>query len=281
MLISFPTTHYHISSYSARYTFSGKERDEETGYSYFGARYYNSSYSIWLSVDPMSDKYPSLSPYAYCGNNPVKLVDPNGMEIVISGNDGDHTYTPGSQCNSSDKNVQDAWNNLNIMYATKAGKTVIGEMTADGAPTFTLTNESLKNDGTARFKADGKGGGTLYMGGKLKESSYVAHELFHGYQEMKGQGGTSIHNEVEANLFAFLTTNRIFELGPKNDSSFQTRYGQSFKAFSLNKVNASNFDLHFGTLRNGFISNSIANFDGIYSKFPLGNNNKPLLKQFF
>ena len=36
------------------------------------------SVQIWLSVDPMSDKYPSLSPYAYCMNNPVILVDPDG-----------------------------------------------------------------------------------------------------------------------------------------------------------------------------------------------------------
>ena len=35
----------------------------------------------WLSVDPMADKYPSISPYAYCAWNPVKLVDPNGEEI--------------------------------------------------------------------------------------------------------------------------------------------------------------------------------------------------------
>ena len=37
--------------------------------------------TMWLSVDPMSDKYPSISPYAYCAWNPVKLVDPNGMEM--------------------------------------------------------------------------------------------------------------------------------------------------------------------------------------------------------
>ena len=67
------------------YTFSAKERDSETGLSYFGSRYYSSDLSVWLSVDPMAAKYPSLSPYTYCANNPVKLVDPNGEEFV----DGD------------------------------------------------------------------------------------------------------------------------------------------------------------------------------------------------
>ena len=64
------------------YTFSAKEKDSETGLSYFGSRYYSSDLSIWLSVDPMSDKYPSLSPYVYCADNPVKLVDPNGEELT-------------------------------------------------------------------------------------------------------------------------------------------------------------------------------------------------------
>ena len=64
---------------------SGKEKDTETGYHYFGARYYNSNLSLWLSVDPMSDKYPSLSPYNYCAWNPMKIVDPDGRdgEIII------------------------------------------------------------------------------------------------------------------------------------------------------------------------------------------------------
>ncbi|MBP5548484.1 MAG: RHS repeat-associated core domain-containing protein [Bacteroidales bacterium] len=64
-------------------SFTGKERDSETGFSYFGARYYDSDLSgLFLSVDPMSDKYPSISPYAYCAWNPVKLVDPDGEKIV-------------------------------------------------------------------------------------------------------------------------------------------------------------------------------------------------------
>lgn len=65
--------------------FTGKERDKETGYGYFGARYMDHELmTMWLSVDPMADKYPNISPYAYCAWNPVKLVDPDGKDIVLS-----------------------------------------------------------------------------------------------------------------------------------------------------------------------------------------------------
>ena len=37
--------------------------------------------TMWLSVDPMAYKYPSISPYAYCAWNPVKLIDPDGRNI--------------------------------------------------------------------------------------------------------------------------------------------------------------------------------------------------------
>ena len=84
----FTHTNFPISaSFADNHTFSAKERDTETGLSYFGARYYSSDLSIWLSVDPMSDKYPSLSPYVYCADNPVKLVDPNGEGTLYENKD--------------------------------------------------------------------------------------------------------------------------------------------------------------------------------------------------
>jgi RHS repeat-associated protein len=64
--------------YDTPYKFSGKEKDDETGLSYFGARYYDSDLSVWLSVDPLASKYPSTSAYMYCLGNPVMLIDPNG-----------------------------------------------------------------------------------------------------------------------------------------------------------------------------------------------------------
>ena len=67
-------------------SFNGKEKDYESGFHYYGARYYWSEVLTgWLSVDPMADKYPSISPYAYCAWNPVKLVDPDGNEAVDDG----------------------------------------------------------------------------------------------------------------------------------------------------------------------------------------------------
>ncbi len=72
----------HDSPYNTPYRFSGKEKDDETQYSYFGARYYDSDLSVWLSVDPLANKYPSMSPYMYCAGNPVMLVDPFGMDII-------------------------------------------------------------------------------------------------------------------------------------------------------------------------------------------------------
>ena len=61
---------------------NGKEKDWESGFHYYGARYYwSETLTGWLSVDPMADKYPSISPYAYCAWNPIMLTDPTGDTI--------------------------------------------------------------------------------------------------------------------------------------------------------------------------------------------------------
>jgi len=45
-----------------------------------------SAYGMWLSVDPLADKYPNISPYAYCAWNPIKFVDMDGKTYVINTN---------------------------------------------------------------------------------------------------------------------------------------------------------------------------------------------------
>ena len=98
-------------------SFTGKERDSETGFSYFGARYYDSDLMTgWLSVDPMADKYPSLSPYAYCAWNPVKLVEPDGEDIWEFNITGNLNIIPNN--NYDQVRIKD--NNGNIVGATKS-----------------------------------------------------------------------------------------------------------------------------------------------------------------
>ena len=84
------------ATYSERFRFNGKaprkgnrtpinqdkyseEGDWESGFHYYGARYYWSEVLTgWLSVDPMMDMYPGMSPYHYCHWNPINLIDPDG-----------------------------------------------------------------------------------------------------------------------------------------------------------------------------------------------------------
>lgn len=67
-------------SYNNPYKFNAKELDEETGFYYYGARYYNPRLSIWYVVEPLAGKMPSWSPYAYAFDNPVKYTNPDGKE---------------------------------------------------------------------------------------------------------------------------------------------------------------------------------------------------------
>ena len=64
------------------YLFNAKEFDEETGLYYYGARYYDPRVSLWISVDSEKENSPQYSAYAYCLNNPILLLDPDGNSPV-------------------------------------------------------------------------------------------------------------------------------------------------------------------------------------------------------
>ena len=80
------------SSYNFEYGFTGKPLDEETGYYYFGARYYDPMRSVWTTSDPAMSEYfddvskgeggvydyINLHTYHYAGNNPIRYIDPDG-----------------------------------------------------------------------------------------------------------------------------------------------------------------------------------------------------------
>ena len=71
------------ASYDNPWRFNGKELDPETGNYYYGARYYNPKWSVWLSVDPLAHDFYSTSPYVVVANNPVIIIDPDGNDTLV------------------------------------------------------------------------------------------------------------------------------------------------------------------------------------------------------
>lgn len=69
----------HSSSEDISYKFNGKEMDAETGLYYYGARYMNPVTNLWYGVDPLAEKYAATGGYVYTLDNPVKLVDMQGL----------------------------------------------------------------------------------------------------------------------------------------------------------------------------------------------------------
>ena len=71
---------------STEYRFSGKELQNISDYEIydFGARQYFPKYAIWGSVDPLAGSFANVSPFAYCSNNPVLFIDPDGERAKVS-----------------------------------------------------------------------------------------------------------------------------------------------------------------------------------------------------
>jgi RHS repeat-associated protein len=82
--------------------FTGKERDAESGNDYFGARYYASTMGRFMSPDPMGNSVADFSNpqswnmYAYVLNNPLKYVDPTGLDCAYLNDTGDGIESTGS-----------------------------------------------------------------------------------------------------------------------------------------------------------------------------------------
>ena len=73
----------HATSFESPWKFNGKELDSETGLYYYGARYYEPVLALWYGVDALAENLSSYSPYVYCYDNPIKVVDHDGNIGII------------------------------------------------------------------------------------------------------------------------------------------------------------------------------------------------------
>jgi len=182
------------------FVFTGKERDEETGYGYFGARYMDHELmTMWLSVDPMSDKYPNISPYAYCAWNPVKLVDPDGEDWIVIFDHNKKTVTikanyivrnGDEEAKKSAGNAVKVWNDLTGKYGLKVGEekySINFNLSVIDASDANLNNPDKNNNTykfTSHFEDDNTFGETYInnitiLDTKKGDYTVTSHEVGH------------------------------------------------------------------------------------------------------
>ncbi|MDR2206275.1 MAG: RHS repeat-associated core domain-containing protein [Flavobacteriaceae bacterium] len=199
--------------YDNVYKYNGKELDESTGLYYYGARYYDPRTSIWLSVDPLAEKYPNIGAYVYTMNNPIKFVDPTGMEgvstHVTKNKDGTYTVV-GGNANDGDRTIYVVNGNgkrtgevigqslTTHSFFDDNGKAVKGTIInpRDTSGIDFLNNEIIGNKdlGLAEYVANGYGGQTydFKKRGGEKQTNLYRGMLFRGVDGIsEGTNGTT------------------------------------------------------------------------------------------
>ncbi len=94
------------SNFDAEFKFLGKELDAETGYTKTDNRYYWAEAGVFLSVDPLCDERPWITPFNYAQNNPIGRKDPTGLL--------DDVYITGAAAGEATAQLQEATPNLKI-----------------------------------------------------------------------------------------------------------------------------------------------------------------------
>ena len=177
-----PIADEHYSSAITPYKYSGKELDTHGGLFHydFEARWYDPIFPQFTTVDPLSEKYPHISPFTYCAANPVMYIDPSGMTAHISINDEewqiisrDDNYVLINRNTQEDYKGDDSFANSVITGLSFLSQSYSGRF---------LINEILNNDKDVEIRegADENIGGAINDNGEGAVVEWLPNSNFGG-----------------------------------------------------------------------------------------------------
>jgi len=177
-------TNYH-------YKYNGKELQEAGMYDY-GARFYMPDIGRWSVVDPLAEKYSSISTFTYVANNPIIFVDPDGNDIIIyymnsKGKMETYDYKYGTQYKGTNKYVHAFHRSANALIKSGAGNIlkslesksekvwVRGDNLKKGeSPDFNPATMTIRWSPTTGVDTDGNA--------DLTPTEVLNHEMDHGLE---------------------------------------------------------------------------------------------------
>ncbi len=181
------------------YKYNGKELERIAGldlYDY-GARWMDSKIGArFTTIDPMCEKYYGISPYVYCKDNPVNLLDPDGRVVIIHylNQDGKYVYQKyfGKMTSHNNQFFQDVIDTYHYFKETGGGENFIEaveskdiEVHIYDANLFGTSTKSSPYDGDACVFWQSRKGLLLTNGGKQSPATRLEHEFDHVMDQEK------------------------------------------------------------------------------------------------
>jgi RHS repeat-associated protein len=221
----------HSNTRDMPYLFNSKERDEETGLYYYGARYLDPETAVWYGVDPLAMKYPDYSPYVYCANNPILFVDPDGKDWILRRTeDGVEEYYYDRSVTSQDEVNKKYGDDTGVLHISTGTKIRVYNNDGDEIQ-YTFINDAEKN----------KYGTVLDGDGKTMDNSQI---IYGKHYTIFGTTDKSVNAEtLHKNMFG------SSYIGPNNPKDYRGRDSYQYQpTWSLTEMASYKHDLDYDAL---------------------------------